>query len=400
MSDTWIKPRHRAFRNFAAAVVAPFMRHNYGIKVQPFAGQGDRPYLILYNHQTTMDQCFMGMAVQGAVYHVATEDIFSGGLVSSLLRYFLAPIPIKKGTLDINAVRSIMKVAKEGGTIAMAPEGNRTFSGRTEYINPAVTKLIRRLRLPIALFRIEGGYGVQPRWSNVNRKGTMTAGVSQVIEPEEYAAMTDDELYEAITTGLYVDEARPTGEYRHKQLAEFIERMVYVCPDCGFAEFESHGDIVRCRSCGREVRYLPDKRLEGVGAEFPFAYAADWYDYQKDYVNSLNEELFTGEPLFRDKARIFNVIVYKRKELITKDAGIALFGDKLGIDFDGEHMDLPFEDISGIAVLGHNRVNIYHHDVVWQLRGDDRFNGLKYVNLYYRWKNIKENDPDGKFLGL
>ena len=33
------------------------------------------------------------------------------------------------------------------------------------------------------------------------------------------------------------------------------------------------------------------------------------------------------------------------------------------------------------------------------ITGDKRFNALKYVNIYYRWKNIKEN-ANGKFLGL
>ena len=48
--------------------------------------QGDRAYLILMNHQTAFDQFFVGMAFKGPVYYVASEDLFSNGWISSLLR--------------------------------------------------------------------------------------------------------------------------------------------------------------------------------------------------------------------------------------------------------------------------------------------------------------------------
>ena len=50
------------------------------------------------NHQTAFDQFFIGMTFKGAVYYVASEDLFSNGWVSSLLRWLVAPIPIKKQT--------------------------------------------------------------------------------------------------------------------------------------------------------------------------------------------------------------------------------------------------------------------------------------------------------------
>jgi hypothetical protein len=47
-----------------------------------------------------------------------------------------------------------LRVAREGGTIALAPEGNRTYSGKTEYMNPAIAALARKLALPIALYSV------------------------------------------------------------------------------------------------------------------------------------------------------------------------------------------------------------------------------------------------------
>ena len=145
----WIKFRHRVVRNIAYAILAPYSKIVYGIKIQKNPEKKKRQYLILMNHQTPFDQFFVGMAFKGPVYYLATEDIFSNGWISKLITYLIAPIPIKKQTTDARAVMNCIRVAKEGGTIALAPEGNRTYSGKTEHINPAIVPLVKKLSLPL-----------------------------------------------------------------------------------------------------------------------------------------------------------------------------------------------------------------------------------------------------------
>lgn len=398
--ETWIKTRHRVVR-ILLPFVSLYTRLRYGIRVEKFRQQGDRAYLILMNHQTPFDQFFVEMAFSGAIYYLATEDLFSNGWVSSLIRWLVAPIPIKKQTTDITAVRNCIRVAREGGTIAMAPEGNRTYSGKTEYMNPAIGGLARKLGLPIALFRIEGGYGVEPRWSNVTRRGKMRAYVSRVIEPEEYKALTSDQLFAMIEEGLYVDEAVADGCFRSRKKAEYLERAVYVCPFCGLSEFESHGNETECKTCGRTIAYGEDKRLTGKGFDFPFPFVKQWYTYQQDFVNNLDVTAMTERPVFRDKAKVSEVILNKRKELRLKDAEIRLYGDRVTVNEDGTGgMIFPFSEATAVTVLGRNKLNIYVNKQVYQFKGSKRFNALKYVNFYYRYKNITRGNEDGKFLGL
>ena len=154
----WIKKRHGIIRAIAAATLGIYVRLWYGVKVEKFREQGKRPYLIVMNHTTFCDQFLVGMAFRGPVYYIASEDLFSNGWISRLLTWAVAPIPIKKQTVDVHAVANCIRVAREGGTIALAPEGNRTYCGKTAYIKPSIVKLIRKLHLPLAVFRIEGGY--------------------------------------------------------------------------------------------------------------------------------------------------------------------------------------------------------------------------------------------------
>ena len=397
----WIKPRHRIVQTIAKAILWPVCRIKYGIKIEKFKEQEDRPYLILYNHQTAFDQFFMGISFKVPIYYVATEDIFSMGFISSLLRFAVNPIPIKKQTTDVGAVMNCLRVAKEGGTLCIAPEGNRTYSGRTEYINPAIVPLAKKLKLPIALYRIEGGYGVQPRWSDVTRKGKMRAYVSEVIMPEEYSVMSDGELAERINKGLFVDEAVADGIFKSDFKAEYMERAVYVCPFCGLSEFESHGNEALCKKCGRTVVYGEDKKITGKGFDFPFEFFGQWYDYQSDFVNGLNVLEYTQKPLFRDTVTLKEVVIRKNKNVLKENSEALLYGDRIVID-EGkdEEWSVPFSEISAVSVLGKNKANVYHGTEVYQISGSKRFNALKYVNIYYRWKNITEGNIDGKFLGL
>ena len=392
----WMKFRHRVVRNLAFTVLRPYSCWRYGITVEPFREQGDRQYLIMMNHQTVFDQFFVGMAFRGPVYYIATEDLFSNGWVSHLIRYLVEPIPIKKQTTDLKAVKNCLQVAKEGGTIALAPEGNRTYSGKTEYIKPSIVKLARALKLPLAFFRIEDGYGIQPRWSDVLRKGKMRAGVSRVVEPEEYAALSDEELYALIQRELYVNEASVSGTFYHKNCAEYLERAVYVCPYCGLSVFESHGDTVTCKTCGRQVRYLPTKEFEGIGFAFPFRFVGDWYAYQCDFVNALDPAQYLETPMYCDTANMSEVVLYRRKQPLRQNAALALYGDRITVD----DLVFPFRETAAVTVLGRNKLNIYFDEKVYQFKGDKRFNALKYVNLYHRYKNVSEGNADGKFLGL
>lgn len=397
----WIKPRHKIVQHLVYPFIYLYCKVKYHITIEKFDGKDSGPYLVLYNHQTGFDQFFVGMPFKLPVYYVASEDIFSLGFVSKILKYLVEPIPIKKQTSDVSAVLNCMRVAKEGGTIAVSPEGNRTYSGRTGYMKPAIVGLIKALKMPVAFVRIEGGYGVHPRWSDKVRRGKMRVYVSSVLDRDTYSAMSDDELYAHVTRELYVDEARVTGEFRSKHLAEGLERAIYVCESHGLSEFETCGDVIKCKRCGRSARYLPTKELSGIDGDFPFRFVADWYDYQSRFVNSLDPRGFTDKALYTERVRLSEVMLYKSKKVIEKNAELNLYGDKIILSGASIGKQLfVFDDVSAITVLGKNKLNLYIKNTVYQIKGEKSFCALKYVNLFHRYKNVTTTVENGEFLGI
>lgn len=394
----WLKPHHLWVRIIGGSIVYPICRIRYGIKFEKFNNPEKKPHLILYNHQTAFDQFFVAFTYPGVVYYVASEDLFSNGLVSAIIKSFVKPIPIKKSTTDMRAVLNCIQVAREGGSIAIAPEGNRTFSGETGYIKPSIVSLIKALKMPVACLKIEGGYGVHPRWSDVVRKGKMRSYVSRVITPGEYNSMDENELFKLISDELYVDETQTSYTYYHRKSAEYLERAIYYCPVCGISEFESNGSEIKCKKCGISARYGSDLKLMSDDESFPYSTVKEWYNAQSAYMNSIDPATLTDTCISTDEVRLFEVIPYRKKIKLGMHTA-SLYGNKLECKGDTE-LKLNFDEVSAIAVLGRNKLNIYVGDKIYQIKSGKRFNAVKYMNLYYRYSNIKKGESEEAFLGI
>ncbi len=394
---TWHRRRHSVINTLLRWIVTPISRIRYGIRVEK--RQDKRQYLIMMNHQTPFDQFFVTMALpKQMVYYVGTEDLFSNGFISKVIRFAIHPIPFKKSTSDFRAVKDCIRVAKEGYSILLSPEGNRTYSGVTEHIKPSIATLARALKLPIAIFKIEGGFGVEPRWADMPRRGSMRAGLSCVIEPEEYLAMSEEELFGRITKELHVDDRDHGERYTHAKAAEYLERVMYVCPHCGLAHFRSEGDTVQCLDCGMKARYLPDLTFESLEGDFPYRTVKDWYDAQSEFIRS--KEAFGQEVLYEDTVRFFEVILYQRKRKLCAAAKLRLYADRIECEFGGNVTAMPFDEVKTVSVLGRNKLDIYIGDQIFQVKGDKRFNAVKYANLYCRYHNLQKGEIHGEFLGL
>lgn len=395
----WAKFRHKVIRNILYPFVKLFLNIKMGIKIIKFKNSDKGPYLIIYNHQTGYDQFIVSAAFKFPIYHVASDDLFSNGKVSKLMKYCFNPIPIKKNVSDFIAVKNCIKIAKEGASIVLSPEGNRTFSGETGWFNPAIASMAKILKLRILVFKIEGGYNVFPRWADELKKGKSIAYVSKIIDKQTIEALSKEELNEMLKKELYNNDFNIVGQYKGKNRAEYLERVAYVCPNCGLSEFMSQGNIVSCKKCGLSVEYSVDKTLKVVSGDFPFTNYLDWYRYQCKYVNSLDLLHQESCLFYKEKSKLYFIVPCEKKELISNDAIVELYSDKIIVVADNLRMEMLFSDISGISVLGKNKLNVYFNNKLYQFKSEKRFNAVKYLNFYHRYNNqLKEKNNE--FLGI
>ena len=106
--------------------------------------------------------------------------------------------------LDVKSVLSIKDRMKEGGSILLFLEGNRTYAEFQFYIPDSTPRLIKMLKPTLVLFTLHGGTGVSPRFKNKNRKGKFYGKIERVLPFEEYKDMDNDELLKLIKNTIKV----------------------------------------------------------------------------------------------------------------------------------------------------------------------------------------------------
>lgn len=399
-STRWIRRRHTVVRNLLYWPLYWYVRAAYHIELERRMDDR-RAYLILFNHQTAFDQFFVSLSFRPHVYYVSSEDLFSNGWLSRLITWLVAPIPFRKSTSDLNGVKNCLRIAREGGCVAMAPEGNRTYSGTTEHMKQSVASLAKALKLPLALYRIEGGYGVHPRWADKLRRGKMRAYVSRILEPEEIKEMSAQELFDLIYQELWVDERQDKTPFYSRHSAEYLDRAMYYCPHCGLSVFSSRGEEIWCTRCGLRARYLPDKTFLPVKGSFPYENVKQWYDAQCDYVRSLDLRQWLQAPMYQDFVQYRENKYCDRKRVLAKKAVLSVYGDRFTVAYGDREDVYPFRELSSATVLGRNKLNLYTvENRIFQFNGDKHFNALKYLNLYFHATHKEKENGYGEFLGL
>ena len=149
-----------------------------------------------------------------------------------------------------------------------------------------------------------------------------------------------------------------------------------------------------------KVVYTPTTELKSDDEKFKLRFVNDWYEAQKDFINSTDTTVLTEEPVWEDKATYFEVIPYQKKKTIAKDCEVKLYGDRITVS-DGEYTDVfSYDECFAVTVLGKNKLDIYYGDEIYQISPPERFSALMYVHIFNRYQNIKKGNLNGTFLGL
>ena len=372
----WVKKRHAAVFAFLRFAMAPFLwlRYHYRAEKAPIR---KGPCIVLSNHQATMDPFFISKAFPFQLYFYASDDLFNLK-VSPLIRYLAAPIPKSKSVADLKAVMISLRVLREGGAIGITPEGNRTLSGRQWEMGDSVAKLVKTAKVPLVLFNLCGGYGTDPRWGVKIRRGTKFVGrVRRILTPEEYAGMSDEELFGIIKNELDVDDTLSGERYKSRRRAEYIERALYMCPVCGsIGTIHSHGTGFCCTSCKTEAEYTEDLKISPPVGGYSRIY--EWYEWERqEIVRRIHggEKISDGDILFRESVKL-------QKKIKLPGNTVTLDKDSLMISGGGAETRYPLAEIDAITAVGKKKFNFYYKGKILQVKGGKRFCAIKYVHAF------------------
>ena len=375
--------RHvRAFR-FFGWLIQPFIIRKFNYSYDSLSDI-DGPYMLLCNHNTDVDPIFLGLATKKQVYFVATEKILRMGLLSRFVMFFFHPIIHYKGKMGINSVKEMLSTLKSGQNVAIFPEGNRSFNGLTNDFVLTIGKVAKKSGATLVTYRLNGAYFTSPRWSTTMRRGKLVGTKVNVYSPEMLKSMSDNQINDAIRTDIYEDayfeQTKNPIAYRGKKLAEGLESTLFMCPKCKVIGCMSTKDNEISCQCGfwmtyDEYGYLTDE----VGEKHTIT------ELDRMQRKHLTELCSQDKKLFHDSI-IFEDIDSSHQTISRKKAELCAYRDRLILD----DFEIPFVEISGIAIQQRNILILHYNDRHVEIFGDIGFSALKYLYLFQ--ESVKNNE--------
>lgn len=369
---------------FCRAVIGPFVTLSLHFSYKPCRIRS-RTFLALGNHTQNLDPALLVIATHRYMRFVANAAI-TRGFVGFIMNNFFGVIPREKGASGDEVIARIEANLKAGVSVGMFPEGNRCWDGVTEFISPRTARLAKESGAALVTYRFTGGYLLHPRWAGYKRKGPMRGELVHEYSPEELAAMTQDEVYEAICRDLHVnayeEQARSGDLYPGKNLAEGMQYTAYLCPLChGIGTVTTSGDEVRC-TCGLHARYLETGSF-GEG-NLPFRNLAEWNSYQKAWMHGHSAEFrtMTEAPIASDSGFRLKLVDGESSRLLSADATMSLFGDRLELSSGDRKIVHGIEEITGFGTALKSSVYFSCGSLHYQLVSSKPVSLLKYYALW------------------
>lgn len=355
------------------------------------------PFFILGSHISGFDPFLLSLCVAGPIYFVATDDIFSRPFWSKVMKFLVSPIPKSKGMSDLQTVRDALEVSKQGGTVAVFPSGNTSYTGNEAYIAPQIARLAKLMGCDLLFFKTEGLFGADPRWGRNARKGKCYGKIEKVLPKAQLKAMSAQEVYQTILT-VFAPQAAESGTkmlWKSTRRAEHLERFVYVCPMCGaFNSLASKGNNIACNRCELVLEYTQDLKLKPLRGNMPLLSLKQWNEYQIEQTKQLLEQ--TGV-IFEDSGiKLLLNMRARIKAMLMRNATLQLFSHKLVVsDGAGNQKVFLFANIHSIAMQGKNKLIVYSKGESFQIRGKKTNNHYKYMVYFYLKKQQQGENIDG-----
>lgn len=396
MQQPVILTHHRIVYPFIRAISFVYTRLVLGYRCRDrYVPAPDEALLVLSNHQTDQDPFCLFTSFPRPLFPIATDSIFCGWLAGKVLSW-LGVIPKRKGAADVGSVLRMRAVLRGKGGLMLFPEGNRYYAEFQYYLAPGLVRFLRRTGATLLLFNLRGGSGVSPRFGHGLRRGPFTGSIRRVLRPEDYRDMSDEALHALIREELRVYDSDSGLRWRSPRRAEYLERMLFVCPKCGRMQtLRSEGTAIRCGACGFSAEYTEELRLRSGDSGVGFTRLIDWWRFQQRAVREM--PVTPGEAIFRDAGlRLWQVEPFHPKKPLERDAPLSADSEALRC---GSRV-FPMTEIAFASVISGRKLAFSAGGADYLLRGGPRFNPVKYVLLFHRLDTRLRRDGNDPYYTL
>lgn len=146
------------FGNVAKAIIGPFYRVFHPIVVEGMENfDMEKPFVLCANHQSNWDVFALYLACPRIINFMAKAELFKFKPFGFLLKQ-LGAFPIDRGKSDITAIKTALKVLKNGEVLGIFPEGRRNKELDEDNAKAGAVLIASKCNVPILPVAITSDY--------------------------------------------------------------------------------------------------------------------------------------------------------------------------------------------------------------------------------------------------
>ncbi|MBE6713003.1 MAG: hypothetical protein E7580_05735 [Ruminococcaceae bacterium] len=288
---------------FVLGVLYYSMRFYYrlcGVRIKAVnkVGAPERPCVVLCNHGSFIDFIFAATLIRKFRPNFVVARLYFYDNVLGWLIRTIGGFPKSMFVLDAGSTKNCLRVLRNEnlGFLAMMPEARLSTTGRFEDIQGSTYSFLKKAGVPIYTVKFNGDYFADPKWGKGFRRGALVEAEFDILySADEVKSLSAEQIKQGVEQRLYYNEFQwlekhPEIRYRSKKMAEGLENILTVCPECGQSyTITTKNKKVFCEKCG----YLTslDQRYAFTDG-FRFKNLTEWYDWRKEL---LRKEILENE---------------------------------------------------------------------------------------------------------
>jgi len=339
----------------------------------------DKQMVVLCQHRSRLGYIYTFAGLKRTNIHILCgyQNIFEKWIYP-LLKH-LGVIAKMLYQPDVQATMQLMRVAKQGNSIMIFPEGIQSTSGSTHPINPATMKLLAKLKLPVALVTLKGAYFTRPRYCADVKKGKITVHYRKLFDGEDFSNYSQETLYNHLLQQFQYNEF---AEHQEEKVAfrgkkpniSGLDNIIFRCPECGAEyQFVVENDTMRCTQCGFGVSMDEYYDITATKGNLPFPNIDAWYQWQRKVIaQQVRDDSF----LMSSRVRIGRINTKK----LTSNHSLQYYGEgtltltNKGLTYsgtqDGEAVTLTFEPklVFSLSMSLSSELDLYYNGTYYNFK--------------------------------
>ena len=192
------------------------------------------------------------------------------------------------------------------------------------------------------------------------------------------------EVNEAIKRDIYVnafeEQRKRLRYYKGKNLAEHIERILFICPHCnGIGTLHSKGNYLTC-DCGYQVEFGQDGFFHQSQKELVFDNVLDWDKWQKPVWKDKVLNTPDGELIFEEAGQPVYTLEKRKKIELSDNAVLRLYKDRFEIVLnENETVAFPIEKLKLVLNVSVESVMFFDGERFLYVKSKNPRAAAKYV---------------------